>query len=318
VITPYIGSTAQTATTITGSPPATSKTVMGLEAGTSYTFTVRASNRTGSGPESEPSSAVVPTGAVAPGAPTDLTAEADSTAALVSWAAPSDDGGSPITGYTVTPFVGATAQTPSAVGASTTRTRITGLTNGTAYTFEVAATNAVGTGPSAAFWAGVVPKSSIFELATPATVDAGDGSSAVLGVKFTSDVAGSVTGVRFYKASANTGTHVGALWAADGTELASGTFTGETGSGWQTLTFATPVPIAADTTYVASYLGPHGHYSVTGAAFTSDAFDNPPLHALSNGTSANGVYAYSSTSVFPTNSWNASNYWVDVLFAPGS
>ena len=48
---------------------------------------------------------------------------------------------------------------------------------------------------------------------------------------------------------------------------AQGTFSGETGSGWQTLTFATPVPVTADTTYVVSYLAPNGHYSVTGAGF---------------------------------------------------
>ena len=99
-------------------------------------------------------------------------------------------------------------------------------------------------------------------------------------------------------------------------ELA-GTFSGESASGWQTLTLATPVTMTADTTYVVSYLAPNGHYSVTGRGFSS-AFDNPPLHALANATSANGVYAYSGTSVFPTSTWNSTNYWVDVLFAPGS
>jgi hypothetical protein len=69
---------------------------------------------------------------------------------------------------------------------------------------------------------------------------------------------------------------------------------------------------------VASYLAPNGHYSTTGAAFASSALDNPPLHALANGTSANGVYAYSTTSVFPSSTFNSTNYWVDVLFAPGS
>ena len=47
-----------------------------------------------------------------------------------------------------------------------------------------------------------------------------------LGVKFTSDVAGTITGIRFYKSAANTGTHIGSLWTADGTRLASATFTG--------------------------------------------------------------------------------------------
>ncbi len=45
-------------------------------------------------------------------------------------------------------------------------------------------------------------------------------------MKFTSDIAGLVTGVRFYKAPTNTGTHIGSLWSATGTLLATATFSG--------------------------------------------------------------------------------------------
>jgi len=318
VVTPYIGSTAQTPTTVTGTPPATTKNITGLTAGTSYTFRVRAANLGGTGPESAVSNAVTPTGAGAPSAPTGATAVADSKSAIVSWTEPGSDGGSAITGYTVTPFVGATAQAPTSVGASTTKTRITGLSNGTSYTFRVAATSSAGTGPQSGASNAVSPKHSILELGTPSTVDAGDTSATVLGMKFTPDIDGTVTGIRFYKAAANTGAHVGALWSTSGSELRSGSFSGETASGWQTLTFSTPVTVTAGTTYVASYLAPSGHYSVTGAGFAGGPLDNPPLHALANSTSANGVYAYSSTSVFPSSTWNATNYWVDVLFAPSS
>jgi hypothetical protein len=127
-----------------------------------------------------------------------------------------------------------------------------------------------------------------------------------------------VTGIRFFKAAANTGTHIGTLWNAAGGVEAQGTFAGETASGWQALTFATPVAIAADTTYVASYLAPNGHYSTTGSAFAFDDVANAPLRALANITTPNGVYAYSGSPVFPTGSWNATNYWVDVLFAAGA
>jgi hypothetical protein len=59
-VTPFIGTTAQTATTVTGSPPATSVTVSGLNAGTTYTFKVSATNAVGTGPQSTASNAVTP------------------------------------------------------------------------------------------------------------------------------------------------------------------------------------------------------------------------------------------------------------------
>ena len=316
-VTPYIGASAQTATTVTGSPLPTSKVITGLTAGTAYTFKVQGINMSGTGPSSSASNSVTPTGATAPTAPTGVTATGDSKSALVRWTASSSDGGSPITGYTVTPYIGAAAQTPVSAGATATSAVATGLTNGTAYTFKVTATNAAGVSAPSTASASVTPRASILEVGTPATVDGGDGNSVVVGVKFTPDVDGTVTGVRFYKASANTGTHVGTLWSAGGTQLGQATFAGETASGWQSVAFATPVSVTAGTTYVTSYLAPNGHYSVTGAGF-ANAVDNPPLHALSNNSSPNGVYTYSSSSVFPSSSWNASNYWVDVLFAPQS
>jgi hypothetical protein len=146
-------------------------------------------------------------------------------------------------------------------------------------------------------------------------IDSGDAGSVELGVKFTSDVGGTITGIRFYKAAANTGTHIGELWTSGGTKLASATFSGETASGWQQVSFATPVSITAGTIYVASYLAPRGHYSVDSPGFSS-AVNSPPLHAVANTTSVNGVYVYTTTSTFPTSNFNASNYWVDVVFAP--
>jgi hypothetical protein len=315
-ITPFIGSAAQTPTTINGSPPATSATISGLTGETAYTFVVRASNPTGSGPASAASSPVTPTGAVAPGAPTGVTAAADTKSATVSWTAPADDGGSPITGYTVTPYAGATAGTPVQAGASATSARVTSLANGTSYTFTVTTSNAVGVGPASAASAAVAPLHSLFDFATPGVADAGDGSSVVVGVKFKADSDGTIAGLRFYKAAGNTGTHVGTLYTAAGQVVAEATFTNETASGWQTVKFAGPAAITAGTTYIAAYLAPNGHYSVSSAAFGSGPVDNGPLHALANATSPNGVYAYSATPTPPANSYNATNYWVDVLFAP--
>lgn len=152
---------------------------------------------------------------------------------------------------------------------------------------------------------------------SPVVVDAKDGSAVELGLKFRSDMSGVVTGVRFYKATTNTGTHVGHLWSSTGTLLASVTFTGESASGWQQATFSSPVTIAPNTTYIVSYYAPVGHYSADSGYFTSQGFDNAPLHALANTVSADGVYLYTKTTTggFPTNTYSSTNYWVDVLFA---
>jgi len=95
--------------------------------------------------------------------------------------------------------------------------------------------------------------------------------------------------------------------------LASATFVGETASGWQEVTFATPVTITANTVYVASYHTDVGRYAANGNYLVSGV-DNAPLHALADGVGgANGVYRYGSTA-FPTDTWHATNYWVDVAF----
>src|SRR5690349_22134769 len=96
---------------------------------------------------------------------------------------------------------------------------------------------------------------------TPQTADVGDGSSVELGVRFTPSVGGTITGLRFYKGPLNTGTHVADLWSSTGTLLATATFSGETASGWQQVSFSQPVAVTAGTTYVASYHTNVGEYA---------------------------------------------------------
>lgn len=150
---------------------------------------------------------------------------------------------------------------------------------------------------------------------TPTTPAANDNSAVEVGVKFRTSQAGYVTGLRFYKGSGNTGTHVGSLWNATGSKLASVTFTGETATGWQQATLAAPVAVSANTTYVASYYAPVGRYAAASNFFASAATTNGPLTALRNGTDGgNGVYRYGASG-FPTSSYQSSNYYVDVVFA---
>jgi hypothetical protein len=155
--------------------------------------------------------------------------------------------------------------------------------------------------------------------AVPGLPDQGPDNSAELGVKFTSDTSGTISGIRFYKSSANTGTHIGDLWTATGTLLASATFTNESASGWQQVNFSSPVSITANTVYVASYHTTVGHYAEDNHFFSNSAYDNAPLHAFKDGSAgANGVYGYGSGSTFPTQGWEGSNYWVDVAFVPNA
>ncbi|HET6436997.1 MAG TPA: DUF4082 domain-containing protein [Anaeromyxobacter sp.] len=187
------------------------------------------------------------------------------------------------------------------------------------YSFTVNATDSASGSASASLSITVTSQATIWSASTvPGTPDSGPDSAVELGVEFRSDVAGKVTGIRFYKGTGNTGTHVGNLWSSSGTKLASATFSGETASGWQQVTFSTPVSITANTVYVASYHTSVGHYADDQSFFATSGTDNPPLHALQNGSSGmNGVYAYGSASAFPNQTWNSSNYWVDVVFVAG-
>ena len=137
------------------------------------------------------------------------------------------------------------------------------------------------------------------------------GGSVELGVKIQSAVAGQITGIRFYKMAADTGVHKGSLWSSAGQLLATGTFTSETASGWQTLTFASPVWITPNTTYVASYHTDAGVASF-GYELQNGDVSNGPLRALQNGA----VYIFSNGGQAPTVGTPGYNFWVDVVFVP--
>jgi hypothetical protein len=151
--------------------------------------------------------------------------------------------------------------------------------------------------------------------AVPATPDSGNPTSSELGVKIRVDSDGYITGLRFYKAPNNTGTHIAHVWSSTGTLLGTVTVSGESAAGWQQMLFATPVPVVANTTYVASYLAPSGHYSDDANFFATSGVDMPPLHALASGVSGpNGVFLATTTGGFPTSTNQSDNYWVDVVY----
>ena len=216
-----------------------------------------------------------------------------------------------ITSYSWTRVTGPnipTITTPTAV-----TTSVTGLIQGT-YIFQLSVNGGVSTSQVTV---NVVPVSTatIFTTQTPAGTTGNDGQALELGVKFRSSLAGFVTGIRFYKTTGNSGTHTGELYSSTGTRLAQAVFSGETATGWQTVAFASPVAIAAGTTYIAAYHSSAGYYTSTNNYFTT-AVVNSPLTALADGTDgSNGVYIYSANPAYPVNSYQKGNYWVDVVFS---
>ena len=144
-VIPYVGSVAQPAWEFPAT--ATTRTITGLTNGTSYRFRVAAINTTGAGPMSAFSTPVKPVAAVnTPGAPTGVTATPADAAAVVSWTPPANPGTTPVSGYRIVPFIGTTAQPAWEFDAATTTRTITGLVNGTTYTFRVTAVNSWGYG----------------------------------------------------------------------------------------------------------------------------------------------------------------------------
>ena len=148
--------------------------------GVTYQFEVLATNNLGSSPFSLPSNSVTPQAPTVPGAPTNVTANAGNATATVSWVAPANDGGSPITSYTVSSFTGGTpAGIPaSVVGGGQNTALVAGLTNGVTYTFSVHATNSIGDGPESAQSAPVTPAAAAtpdlaLTMTGPASVVAG-------------------------------------------------------------------------------------------------------------------------------------------------
>ena len=145
MVTPYVNGAAQTPTSV--APTVTGTTIGSLSNGTTYTFAVTATNAIGTSPAGT-SGAVTPAAppptATVPSAPTGLTAVPGNASATVSWAAPANTGGTPLTSYTLTASTGGSVVSTLALPPTATTQLVSGLVNGTAYTFDLIATNAVG------------------------------------------------------------------------------------------------------------------------------------------------------------------------------
>lgn len=153
----------------------------------------------------------------------------------------------------------------------------------------------------------------------PAQIKTDDSTDYELGTKFQANTSGWITDLRYFRGLADasdTDVRTLNLWSITGVRLAQATVTSTAGAtGWQVAALTTPVAIQANTTYIVSY-GTTQNYAFSQSYFTTaHTGPNGVLTALASGASGgNGVFAAGSPGSFPTGSFNASNYWVDVTF----
>ena len=161
---------------------------------------------------------------------------------------------------------------------------------------------------------GAAMAQTLFTTQTPASLHQSDGRSVnyELGMLFQTTTAGQITAIRFWKDSDETGSHTGRIWSASGQQLASVAFSGETASGWQQQSLATPLSIAANTTYVVSVNTGNTYYVATRGGLSSQVDSGPLRSVVGN----NGVYGTSGR--FPSNTYSSTNYFRDVAFVPAS
>jgi hypothetical protein len=147
----------------------------------------------------------------------------------------------------------------------------------------------------------------IFTSQTPSNPNITDNQSYELGTRFTSNSAGKIMAIRYYKASGETGAHIGRIWSGAGTQLTTVSFSHETGSGWQVAILTNPLNITAGTVYVVS-VNCNSYYAATSNGLANAVVNGP----LSTVVGSNGVY--NAPGVFPTQTYQNSNYFRDVLF----
>jgi hypothetical protein len=152
----------------------------------------------------------------------------------------------------------------------------------------------------------------LFTTQTPGSIGQSDGGGVnyELGTAFQTNTTGQITAIRFWKDASESGTHEGNIWSVTGQLLALVTFANETASGWQQQALTTPLTISADTRYVVSVNTGNTKYVATTSGLASQVINGN----LSSVVGKNGLYG--NPGMFPTNSWQNSNYFRDIVFVP--
>jgi hypothetical protein len=158
------------------------------------------------------------------------------------------------------------------------------------------------------------------------TQSGNDGFPITLGVKFKASFDGVISAIRIFRTAGDTSHNTVQLWnVGGGTPLGEAKLTGTPLAGWQYVPFLNPIPISANTVYVASYFNSQGFYSYQSQGLL-DSIVNGPLTAVANndpeGDGINGLYIYGvpppppPLRIFPTNGFNGNSYFVDVQYSP--
>jgi titin len=168
--------------------------ISGLVNGTSYTFTVTATNAFGTSPASAPSAPVTPPGVAVPAAPTNATAIPGDTQASVSFTVSPPPQGAPITSYLVTSNPGGiTASIPPPASGNIATALVGGLTNGVSYTFTVQAIDIAGASAPSAPSNAVTPSAAHVPVLTAAISGPSSVSTAPSQVTYTITVSNPIT-----------------------------------------------------------------------------------------------------------------------------
>jgi hypothetical protein len=174
------------------------------------------------------------------------------------------------------------------------------------------------------FWVDVVfapapqgPQTLFGETVPPQTASF-DTSAVELGMKFHTTVAGTISAVRFYRSVPESAGFRVSVWSTDGTRLAQANAVEVSfpTPAWQQLALVPPLTVAPNTTYVVSYFALHGGYSYEPGGFTAPRTSGNLVAPDSASAGGNGVYHYRPASSFPDSTYNANNYFVDVVFNP--
>jgi endonuclease/exonuclease/phosphatase family metal-dependent hydrolase len=150
----------------------------------------------------------------------------------------------------------------------------------------------------------------------PGTAVQADTKAVEVGVRFRSNVPGTIQALRFYRGTRNASGYVARLWNSSGTLLAQVPVTDGRIPGWQEVTLPSPVSISAGATYVVSYYSSNGQFGRDVDGLLNAIVSGNLTAPASASVGGNGVYVYATGGGFPTNSYKNTNYWVDVRFVP--